>query len=52
MKEKIDEIEQMLEHILENDPRTFKDRECENGWLFDRVYQVLKKVKELECELI
>ena len=48
MSEKIDEILEMLEHILECDPRNFHNRECENGWIFDRIAQIYKKVRELE----
>ena len=37
----------MLEYILECDPRNFNNREHEYGWLFDRVAQIYKKVREL-----
>lgn len=35
----------ILEHILEADPRTFKKQYCEYGWIFDKVYKVLKLLK-------
>ena len=44
----IEELIVILEHILESDPRTIKEPECEYDWLFDRVHEALKKAKELE----
>lgn len=48
MNELIDKIEIKLEHILESDPRTLKNPECEYSTIYDSVYEVLKMVKELE----
>lgn len=48
MEDKIDEILEMIEYILKADPRDFHNRKCEYGWLFDRIAQVYKKVRQLE----
>lgn len=48
MDELIEKIEVKLEHILESDPRTMKNPECEYGSIYDSVYEVLKMVRELE----
>lgn len=44
----MDEIEILLEHILEADPRTMSNPDCEYGWIFHQVNKALKKLKELE----
>lgn len=48
MRELIDKIEIKLEHILESDERTTRDPYCECGHIYDRVYEVLKMVRELD----
>ena len=48
MDELIDKIEIKLEHILESDPRTMKNPDCECGSIYDSVYEVLKMVRQLE----
>ena len=48
MDELIDKIEIKLEYILESDPRTMKNPDCEYGSLYDSVYEVLKMVRQLE----
>lgn len=47
----IDQSIIILEHILESDPRTFKNQDCENAWLFDRVYDALKLLKQYVHEI-
>ena len=47
----IEKIEVKLEHILESDPRTIKNPECECGSIYDSVYEVLKMVRELEVSV-
>ena len=44
----IDKTEIKLEHVLENDPRTMTNRECENSNLFDAVYEALKTLRQIE----
>ena len=44
----IDKTEIKLEHVLESDPRTMSNRECENSNLFDAVYEALKTLRQIE----
>lgn len=44
----IDDVIQKLEYILEGDPRTFSNPECEYGWIFNRVNEAIKMLKEIE----
>ena len=44
----IDKAEIKLEHVLENDPRTMSNHECEYSNLFDAVYESLKILKQIE----
>lgn len=44
----IDDVIQKLEYIMESDPRTFSNPECEYGWMFHRVNEAIKMLKEIE----
>lgn len=44
---RLDGLEHNMECLLESDPRTFTDRECENGWLFDKIVEWRKVIKEI-----
>jgi len=35
------------EHIMEFDTRTLKNPESDNGWIFDKVYDLLQFLREL-----
>ena len=45
LQAKIDKVDKAMECTLESDPRTFKNRECEYGWLFDRIHKWRKWLK-------
>ena len=47
----IDDVIQKLEYILEGDPRTFSNPECEYGWVFNRVNEAIKMLKEIEKDM-
>jgi len=44
----IDKTEIKLEYILESDPRTMSNPECEYSNLFDAIYESLKILKQVE----
>jgi hypothetical protein len=44
---RLDGLEHSMECLLESDPRTFADRECENGWLFDKIIEWRKVINEV-----
>ena len=44
-EERINKVDRAIECTMESDPRTFKDRECEYGWLFDRICDWRKWLK-------
>lgn len=44
---RLDGLEHGMECLLESDPRTFADRECENGWLFDKIIEWRKVINEV-----
>lgn len=46
----IDDVIQKLEYIMESDPRTFSNPECEYGWVFHRINEAIKMLKEIEKE--
>ena len=46
--EELEKIILKLEYILEADPRTIKNPECENSERFDTAYELLKIAKSLE----
>ena len=35
--ELLEKLDRSMECTIESDPRTFNNRECEYGWLFDRI---------------
>lgn len=39
------------ERIMEFDTRTLKNPESENGWLFDKVYDLLKFLRQIQLEI-
>lgn len=47
MQTRLDRLEHGMECLLESDPRTFTDRECENGWLFDKIIEWRKVIREV-----
>lgn len=47
----IDDVIQKLEYIMESDPRTFSNPKCEYGWMFHRINEAIKMLKEIEKEL-
>lgn len=47
MQTRLDGLEHSMECLLESDPRTFADRECENGWLFDKIIEWRKVINEV-----
>lgn len=51
LSEKLNSIIEKMQYILEGDPRTLSNRECENGWVFSSVYKCLKQLKLLEKEI-
>ena len=51
LSEKLDHIIKNMEYILEGDPRTLSDRECENTWVFNSVHNCLKQLKQFEREM-
>lgn len=44
---RLDGLEHSMECLLESDPRSFTNRECENGWLFDRIIEWRKVIREV-----
>lgn len=44
----IDQAENILERILEKDPRTFANQECEDSAVFDHVHTALTELKNAE----
>ena len=48
--EELEKIILKLEYILEADPRTIRNPECENSEMFDIAYELLKIAKSLENE--
>lgn len=44
-EERIDKAAEILEYIMESDPRTFTNPECENAWMFDKVHTALMILK-------
>lgn len=44
----IDDVILKLEYIMEGDPRTFSNPECEYEWVFHRINEVIKMLKEIE----
>ena len=44
---RLDRLEHGMECLLESDPRTFTNRECENGWIFDRIIEWRKVIREV-----
>jgi len=42
----IDEAIEKLEYVLEADPRTFSNQNCENEEVFDEVYKALIHLKK------
>lgn len=47
----IDDVIQKLEYIMESDPRTFSNPECEYEWMFHKINEAIKMLKEIEKEL-
>lgn len=45
----IDDAIQKLEYLMENDPRSFSNPDCECSWLFHGIAEVIKILKEIEC---
>lgn len=45
MENRIDKAEEILEYIMEADPRTFGSQDCENAWIFDKVHAALMVLK-------
>lgn len=45
----IDKAIRKLEYLMENDPRSFSNPDCEYSWLFHGIAEVLKILKEIEC---
>ena len=48
-KKLLDELDRSMECALEADPRTFADRDCEYGWLFDDIVDWRKKLRGLNA---
>ena len=44
---RLDRLEHSMECLLESDPRTFTNRVCENGWLFDKIIEWRKVIREV-----
>lgn len=44
---RLDGLEHGMECLLESDPRTFTNRVCENGWLFDTIIEWRKVIREV-----
>jgi hypothetical protein len=40
-------LEHSMECLLESNPRTFTNRVCENGWLFDKIIEWRKIINEV-----
>jgi len=47
-KKLLENAEIKLEQILEGDPRTFRDPECEYGWIFHAVNEALQYLRQIE----
>ena len=47
-KKLLDDAELKLEYILEGDPRTFRDPDCEYGWIFHAVNEALQLLRQIE----
>ena len=45
LEKKYDKAEEVLEMIMEADPRTFENPECDNAWIFDKVHEALMILK-------
>ena len=53
----IDQAEQILEHILEGDPRTLRQPDYNNDiicqqYVYDHCYKVYKILREMEYEIL
>lgn len=44
----IDDAIQNLEYIMEADPRTFSNPNCEYDWVFHKVNETIKILREIE----
>lgn len=40
-KSKIDKSLELLEYIVESDPRTIRNPECENAWIYDKIHEAI-----------
>lgn len=47
IESRIDEVEMILEHILEGDPRTLREPYCEDEQRYDSIYRALKTCKKI-----
>ena len=45
VEEKIDKALIILEHIMEADPRTLRNPDCDNAWIFDKVHEAIMWLK-------
>ena len=43
VEEKIDKALIILEHIMEADPRTLRNPDCDNAWIFDKTFALFIK---------
>lgn len=48
MRSNIDCAIQKLEYLMEGDPRSFSNQDCEYDWVFHGISEVLKILKEIE----
>lgn len=48
----IDDAIEKLEYVLEADPRTFSNQNCENEEVFDEVYEALKHLKKARSKFL
>lgn len=46
LKQKIQQVDRSMECTLESDPRTLSNRDCEFGFIFDRIYEWRKLLNE------
>lgn len=51
IESRIDEVEMILEHILEGDPRTLRAPYCEGAQRYDSVYRALKICREIHTAI-
>ena len=45
MEDKTDKAMEILEYIMEADPRTISNPDCENAWIFDKVHEALMMLR-------